>query len=96
MDLSFTDREQAFRAECRAWLQANVPTEDLGSHNTAEGFARHLDWERALFEALEDGLPEGDRATRSRRAELTAAPLAHPPDAARSSRASRARVRGEG
>ncbi len=51
MDLSFTDREQAFRAECRAWLQANVPTEDLGSHNTAEGFARHLDWERALFEA---------------------------------------------
>jgi len=51
VDLTFSDREQAFRAECRAWLQAHVPSESLGSHNTAEGFARHVTWERELFEA---------------------------------------------
>jgi len=51
MDLQFTSRERAFRQTCRAWLEAHAPTEPLGSHNTAEGFARHLPWERALFEA---------------------------------------------
>ena len=50
MDLSFTPAERAFRAECREWLRLHAPT-DLGSHNTAEGFARHVAWEQRLFEA---------------------------------------------
>ena len=50
MDLTFTESEQRFRDECRAWLEANVPR-GLPSGDTREGFARHLDWERALFEA---------------------------------------------
>ncbi|HEY8215859.1 MAG TPA: acyl-CoA dehydrogenase family protein [Acidimicrobiia bacterium] len=50
MDLSFTADEAAFRDECRAWLEANVPR-GLPSGDTREGFARHLEWERALFDA---------------------------------------------
>ena len=42
MDLRFTESEDAFRAEARAWLEANVPR-DLPSGDTREGFARHLD-----------------------------------------------------
>ncbi len=51
MDLEFTERERAFRAECRAWLAAHVPKEALPSGDTRDGFARHLDWERELFDA---------------------------------------------
>ena len=51
MDLTFTERENAFRAECRAWLERHVPKESLGSGATREGFARHLEWERELFDA---------------------------------------------
>ncbi len=51
MNLDFTEREAAFRAECRAWLRAHVPSSPLPSHNTAEGFALHRAWERALFDA---------------------------------------------
>ncbi len=50
MDLTFTEAEEAFRAEARAWLEANVPTEPLPSSDTADGFAAHLEWERLLFE----------------------------------------------
>ncbi len=50
MDLTFTDSEQRFREECRTWLEANVPR-GLPSGDTREGFARHLEWERALFDA---------------------------------------------
>jgi alkylation response protein AidB-like acyl-CoA dehydrogenase len=50
VDLTFTDEEEAFRAEARAWLEANVP-HDLPSGDTSEGFALHLDWERKLFDA---------------------------------------------
>ena len=50
MDLTFTPAEEAFRAEARAWLEANVPT-GLPSGDTAEGFALHLEWEKKLFEA---------------------------------------------
>ena len=50
MDLRETEAEQAFRAEARAWLQANVP-HALPSGDTKEGFALHLDWERALYDA---------------------------------------------
>ena len=48
MDLSWTEEQEAFRSEARAWLEANVP-DDLGSGDTREGFARHLEWERQLF-----------------------------------------------
>ena len=51
MDLTWTPRELAFRDEARAWLEANVPREGLGSGDTREGFFRHLAWEKQLFEA---------------------------------------------
>ena len=51
MNLAFTAREEAFRQEARAWLEANVPIEPLPSGDTAEGFKSHLEWERQLFEA---------------------------------------------
>lgn len=52
MDLSWSDEQEAFRREARTWLEANVPgrggRDDIGSGDTADGFARHLEWERAL------------------------------------------------
>ena len=51
MDLTNSSDEEAFRAEARAWLAANVPSEPLPSGDTAEGFARHKEWERRLFDA---------------------------------------------
>src|SRR5882672_4998327 len=51
MDLRFTESEEAFRREARGFLEANVPAEPLPSGDTREGFSRHLDWERKLFEA---------------------------------------------
>ncbi|WP_208027082.1 acyl-CoA dehydrogenase family protein [Rhabdothermincola sediminis] len=51
MDLTWSEREERFRDECRAWLAANVPPEPLPSGDTREGFALHLEWERKLYEA---------------------------------------------
>jgi len=51
MDLSFSTTEEQFRIECRGWLEANVPRPALPSGDTREGFAAHLEWERALFDA---------------------------------------------
>ena len=51
MDLTFTEPEDAFRAEARAWLEENVPRPPLPSGDTREGFALHKEWERALFDA---------------------------------------------
>ena len=51
MDLTFTEQEEAFRAEARAWLEANVPRPPLPSGDTRAGFALHKEWERALFDA---------------------------------------------
>ena len=48
MDLGFTAEQDAFRAEARAWLDANVPREPLRSMDTAEGFEQHRAWERTL------------------------------------------------
>jgi alkylation response protein AidB-like acyl-CoA dehydrogenase len=48
MDLTETTEQQAFRAEARAWLEANVPSSPLPSFDTAEGFALHREWERKL------------------------------------------------
>ncbi len=51
MDLSYSPQEQAFRQEVRAWLSQHVPKHSLGSGDTREGFARHVEWEKQLFEA---------------------------------------------
>jgi hypothetical protein len=50
MDLTWSADEEAFRADAREWLTANVPR-DLLSGDTREGFELHLDWERRLHEA---------------------------------------------
>ncbi|MBW8483723.1 acyl-CoA dehydrogenase family protein [Actinomadura parmotrematis] len=51
MELTFTPRQRAFRAEVRDWLAAHVPAGPLPSMDTADGFARHRAWERALADA---------------------------------------------
>lgn len=51
MDLRMTPVEEAFRAEARAFLEANVPREPLPSGDTEEGFSLHVAWEKKLFEA---------------------------------------------
>jgi len=50
LDLTWTEEEEAFRAQARAWLEANVPR-GLPSGDTAAGFALHRQWERKLFDA---------------------------------------------
>jgi alkylation response protein AidB-like acyl-CoA dehydrogenase len=58
VDLTWTDDEDAFRAEARDWLEANLAAwydehggEDaIASGDTREGFAQHLGWERRLHE----------------------------------------------
>ena len=51
MDLHYTTAQDEFRAEARAWLEANVPGEPLPSFDTAEGFAQHRLWERKMYDA---------------------------------------------
>ncbi len=51
MDLAYTPRQKAFRAEVRAWLADNLPREPLESYDTREGFEQHRAWERKLFDA---------------------------------------------
>lgn len=48
MQLTYTPGQQAFRAEVRAWLAANVPSEPLLSFDTEEGFRQHRAWEARL------------------------------------------------
>ena len=48
MNLTYTTREDAFRAEARAWLEANVPSAPLASFDTAAGAAQHRAWEKKL------------------------------------------------
>jgi alkylation response protein AidB-like acyl-CoA dehydrogenase len=48
MDLAFTQEDEAFRAEARAWLRAHVPASPLPSLETREGFAAHRAWEAEL------------------------------------------------
>ncbi len=50
MDLRYSDSQQAFRAEVRAWLAEHVPANPLPSFDTEEGFEAHRDWERTLAE----------------------------------------------
>jgi alkylation response protein AidB-like acyl-CoA dehydrogenase len=51
VDLSVEPAREAFRAEVRDWLAANVPPQPLPSLDTREGFAAHREWERRLFDA---------------------------------------------
>jgi alkylation response protein AidB-like acyl-CoA dehydrogenase len=48
VDLTYTAEQQAFRAEARAWLTANVPAEPLRSFDTLEGSQEHRAWEAKL------------------------------------------------
>ncbi len=50
MKLEYTDKQNAFRAEVRAWLQNNVPRQPLSSYDTREGFEEHRAWERKLYD----------------------------------------------
>jgi alkylation response protein AidB-like acyl-CoA dehydrogenase len=50
MNLRFTPAQDAFRAEARAWLEANVPRQPLASMDTSGGFEQHRAWERALYD----------------------------------------------
>jgi alkylation response protein AidB-like acyl-CoA dehydrogenase len=49
VDLTFTDKEEAFRHEARTWLKANVPAKRLRSFDTPDGFEQHREWEKQLF-----------------------------------------------
>src|SRR5690606_20117602 len=51
MDSEFTPKQQAFRAEVRAWLRDNAPREPFLSYDTREGFEQHRAWEAKLAEA---------------------------------------------
>jgi alkylation response protein AidB-like acyl-CoA dehydrogenase len=51
MDLDFDERTLEFRDEVRGWLAEHVPREPLPSFDTAEGFARHREWEAGLADA---------------------------------------------
>lgn len=51
MDLAYSDGEELFRLEARAWLEANVPSQPLPSGDTREGFALHVQWEKKLHAA---------------------------------------------
>ncbi len=48
MHLQYTDSQRRFRAEARAWLEANVPSAPLPSFDSETGFAAHREWERRL------------------------------------------------
>jgi len=49
MDLTYTPEQEAFRAEVRAWMEANVPAKPLEHFDASrEGFEQHRQWERTL------------------------------------------------
>jgi alkylation response protein AidB-like acyl-CoA dehydrogenase len=58
VDLTWTEPQQAFRAEARAWLTEHLAAWQaahggeaaIRSGDTREGFAQHLDWERDLYD----------------------------------------------
>jgi alkylation response protein AidB-like acyl-CoA dehydrogenase len=51
VDLTWSAAEEEFRSECRDWLAEHVPQPALPSGDTRDGFARHVEWEKQLFEA---------------------------------------------
>src|SRR5438874_3040168 len=54
MDLSFTPEDEAFRAEVRSWLDANLPAEwrhrGSGGYREEEDEATQREWQRRLYE----------------------------------------------
>lgn len=48
MDLLYTEEQQRFRAEVRAWMEAHVLREPLVTLECREGFDQHVAWERTL------------------------------------------------
>lgn len=48
MELQYSPDQQAFRAEVRQWMKANVPTSALKTLEGREGFDQHVEWERTL------------------------------------------------
>lgn len=48
MDLTYTTEQQAFRAEVRDWMRANVPAQPLKTLEGREGYDQHVEWERKL------------------------------------------------
>ena len=54
MDLSFTPEEEAFRAEVRGWLDANLPAEwrhrGVGGYREEEDEDVQREWQRRLYE----------------------------------------------
>ena len=51
MDLTFSDKETAFRDELRAWLADNPPSDPPASGGEDEHYAWRRDWQRRLFDA---------------------------------------------
>jgi alkylation response protein AidB-like acyl-CoA dehydrogenase len=58
VDLTWTEAQQAFRAEARTWLTEHLAAwhadhggeEGVRSGDTRDGFTQHLDWERDLYD----------------------------------------------
>jgi hypothetical protein len=48
MHLHYTQEQDAFRAEVKAWMEAHVPNEPLVTLECKEGFDQHVAWERTL------------------------------------------------
>lgn len=48
MRLDYTPEQDAFRAEVRAWMEANVPKKPLVTLECKEGYDQHVQWERTL------------------------------------------------
>ena len=48
MRLAYTQAQQSFRADVRAWLHTHLPQEPLASFDTAKGFEAHRAWEQVL------------------------------------------------
>ena len=48
MHLAYTPKQQAFRAEVRAWMAAHVPLQPLVTLECREGYDQHVAWEHTL------------------------------------------------
>jgi alkylation response protein AidB-like acyl-CoA dehydrogenase len=51
MDLDFDEATEEFRAEVRGFLEANKKSFPTKSYDTADGFAQHRHWDKALYDA---------------------------------------------
>ena len=63
MKLHYDDETEAFRAELRAWLEANLPDADAMQAEPSRSSAHMPDWARAWQRRLFDaGIPSFDDA----------------------------------